>query len=331
MRAAAIDVGTNTVRLLVADCGSNQVFTPVLRREQITRLGGGFTEGRLSQAAIKRTVESLKNFQGILKKSQAETVFAVGTSVVRNARNRIAFIETVRRETGIEIHPVSGLVEARLAARGALLPVNDPDDSAFIFDIGGGSTEFIFTSNAEVLRMETIDLGVVHLTEHYLLTDPPRKGELTALKETVYPKVAAVRENFQSAGFYPFSTGAQTRLIGIAGTPTTLAAIDLRLSEYDRGKVTNHCLTSDRIRELFEDLTKKRAEERLLTPGLQKGREDLIIPGIIIVEAVMDLFGFAVLRVVDSGILEGILLSIPPQEHQSLTFRGGTEANERKG
>ncbi len=162
--------------------------------------------------------------------------------------------------------------------------------------------------------MKSIDLGVVHLAEEFLLNDPPQKNELAALEKTIRAKIQPVRQRFRDCGLYPFKPDCRVVLIGIAGTPTTLAAIDLKLVEYERERVTNHTLDSGRIMELFQQLTKRPAAERLLMAGLQKGREDLIIPGILIVKTIMDLFGFSILKVIDSGILEGIILSIHHQE-----------------
>jgi exopolyphosphatase/guanosine-5'-triphosphate,3'-diphosphate pyrophosphatase len=309
MRIAAIDVGTNTIRLLVADRVGGKRFTTVVREELITRLGGGFVDGALSETAMERTIQGLTGFRSTLAELQPEKVVAIATSVVRQARNRERFIQKARGETGIEIHPVSGEKEAELASQGALLPVDSGFDEALIFDIGGGSTEFIFTQKTEVLFVESVNLGVVHLTEAHLLHDPPRKEELEAIERTVHLKIEGVRQHFRDAALFPFKPDVQVMLIGIAGTPTTLAAIDLALTAYDRGLVMNHTLGRDRLASIFQDLTGKDAAGRLLTPGLQKGREDLIIPGTLIVRAIMDAFGFSVVRVIDSGILEGLVLS----------------------
>ncbi|MCD6353773.1 MAG: exopolyphosphatase [Proteobacteria bacterium] len=315
MRAASIDIGTNTIRLLVADCQNNEGFKPIFRKELITRLGGGFaSEGGISEAAMARTIDGLKDFQKIITKLRTDEVIAVATSVVRRALNKDTFIEKVRKEAGIEIHLISGVTEAMLAAKGALLPLQEAFDHALIFDIGGGSTEFIFTKGTRHITMESIDLGVVHLAEVFLLNDPPQKNELVALDKTIQAKIQPVKQRFRDYGLYPFKPDCRVILIGIAGTPTTLAAIDLKLVKYERTRVTNHTLNSGRIVEIFQQLTKKTAAERLLIAGLQKGREDLIIPGVLIVKGIMNTFGFSTLRVIDSGILEGIMLSIHHQE-----------------
>lgn len=331
MRTAVIDVGTNTVRLLVADYKGAKNFTPIFRQELITRLGEGFSiKGVMSGNAIERTLGALSDFKKAITELGVDKTIAVATSVVREAENGKDFIEKVRAETGIEIISISGKTEAKLACQGALLPVDCEYDQAFIFDIGGGSTEFILTQGTELLSVESINLGVVHLAEQYLHTDPPQQHELAAIEKTIHSKIENVRERFQNAALYPFEPGAKIILIGIAGTPTTLAAIDLKLVDYDREKVTNHLLERKRIDEILQELVGKRAAERLLMPGLQKGREDLIIPGTLIVSALMDIFGFSTFRVIDSGILEGILLSIPLLEHQFHVFPGDNEENGRK-
>jgi exopolyphosphatase/guanosine-5'-triphosphate,3'-diphosphate pyrophosphatase len=310
MRTAAIDIGTNTVRLLVADYEGGKRFAPVLRKEIITRLGESFSAtGIISDEAMERTLEALDGFKKAITELGADKTIAIATSVTREAGNGRDFVAKAREEAGVAIHPVSGEQEAELASLGALLPVDSAFDQAFIFDIGGGSTEFIFTQETEVLFIESVGLGVVHLTETHLLHDPPRKRELEAIEEAVRLKVESVRQHLHDAVLYPFKSAARVMLIGIAGTPTTLAAIDLALAAYDRDLVTNHILESERIASIFQALTGKDAAKRLLTPGLQKGREDLIIPGIIIVRAIMEAFGFSAVRVIDSGILEGLILS----------------------
>lgn len=311
MRIAAIDVGTNTIRLLVADCPGNKgEFKPIFRKQLITRLGAEFTSRRaISESAMERTVMGLIDFKRNIISLGADKVIGVATGVVRKAKNSQDFIQRVKEEAGIEIQLISGEIEAKLSARGALLPVNSEFDQALIFDVGGGSTEFILTHGTELLMVESIDLGVVHLSEEQLYNDPPQKKELTEIEKIVDFKIRDVRKRFQRTSFFPFKPNSRVILIGIAGTATTLAAIDLRLVEYDREKIINHTLESKRIAEILRELIRMPAAKRLSVPGLEKGREDLIIPGLIIVLKIMKVFGFSVLRVIDSGILEGLVLS----------------------
>lgn len=310
MRIASIDIGTNTIRLLIADLGGSDCLAPIARKDLITRLGEGFsTSGRISDAAAQRTIAGLKKFQALIEYHKTERVRAVATSVVRAAANGAVFAQKVREETGLEICPISGEAEARLAACGALLPVNVAYDQALIFDIGGGSTEFIVTEGTAPREVLSIDLGVVHLTERYLHHDPPLATERAVIEEEISLAVHDVRARLGMAALYPFAPHARVELVGIAGTPTTLAAIDLGLKEYDRDKVNNHFMSRARIRELYRELAALSSEQRLLIPGLQAGREDLILPGSMIITAVMETFGFKTLRVIDSGILEGLILA----------------------
>ena len=311
MRIAAIDVGTNTIRLLVADCAEKkEEFKTIFRKQLITRLGSEFTSRKaISESAMERTIRGLIDFKRNITSLRVDKVIAVATGVVRKAKNRLDFIQKVKEEAGIEIHPISGEIEAKLSARGALLPVNSEFDRALIFDIGGGSTEFILTQGTELLMVESIDLGVVHLCEEQLYNDPPKKKELTEIEKIVDFKIREVRKRFQRASFFPFKPESRVILIGIAGTATTLAAIDLKLVEYDREKVINHTLEIKRITEIFRELIRIPAAQRLSVPGVEKGREDLIIPGLIIILKIMEFFDFSVLRIIDSGILEGLVLS----------------------
>jgi len=311
MRIAAIDVGTNTIRLLVADCAEKkEEFKTIFRKQLITRLGSEFTSRKaISESAMERTIRGLIDFKRNITSLRVDKVIAVATGVVRKAKNRLDFIQKVKEEAGIEIHPISGEIEAKLSARGALLPVNSEFDRALIFDIGGGSTEFILTQETELLMVESIELGVVHLSEEQLYNDPPKKKELTETEKIVDFKIREVRKRFQRASFFPFKPESRVILIGIAGTATTLAAIDLKLVEYDREKVINHTLEIKRITEIFRELIRMPAAQRLSVPGVEKGREDLIIPGLIIILKIMEFFDFSVLRIIDSGILEGLVLS----------------------
>jgi Exopolyphosphatase len=202
MRVAAIDVGTNTVRLLIADYAGGRNFTSVFHKEMITRLGEGFSSrGVLSPEAMDRTLEALRDFKKSITKRKTNKIIAVATSVVRDAHNGKDFIDKVREQTGIEITLISGDTEAKLACRGALLPVDCEYDEAFIFDIGGGSTEFILTRMTDVLRVESIDLGVVHITEKYLHHDPPQEEELTAIEKIVATKIQTIKNSFRALRF----------------------------------------------------------------------------------------------------------------------------------
>ncbi len=310
MRKAAIDIGTNTTRLLIADYFGGDQFTPVFRREVITRLGGGFTRKRgIANEARERTVAALSEFNDIITDLGTESVVAVATSVVREASNKQTFVERAEKTAGIYVRVISGETEAALATRGALLPVTLPFDHALILDIGGGSTEFILTNGISPHLIESTDLGVVRLTEESLHHDPPDASELAALEQTITNRIRKVRKLFQAKGGLPFRPGSRIILVGIAGTPTTIAAIDLQMQEYDQKRITNHTLTRKGVEKIFQRLVHKTTTERLLIPGLQKGREDLIIPGLMITLGVMDIFELMHLRVIDSGILEGIILA----------------------
>lgn len=309
IRRAAIDIGTNTTRLLVADYDGANTFTPVFRREMITRLGGGFTEaGGIADDAMERTVAVLQEFKNTMDDLKVESLVAVATSVVREACNGKKFINRVKDSAGIDITVITGEIEAKLATRGALLPIQSPFDHVLIFDIGGGSTEFIFTNGTNPLFIESTDLGVIHLTETILHDDPPTVDQIAAVRQAVRNRLTQLRSRFEGQELFPFSPDDRVILIGIAGTPTTIAAIDLEMKEYDRDRITNHKLTSPHIEKIFQRLIQLPNAQRLNIPGLQKGREDLIIPGIIITQEVMDVFNLAPLRIIDSGILEGILL-----------------------
>lgn len=312
MRCASIDMGTNTLRLLVADMiGGN--LREVLVRREITRLGGGYTEeGGITASARARALKALEGFrEAIDGAGTVERVFATGTSVLRRAANTPDFLEEIRDRTGIEVEVISGEEEARLSLLG-VLSVVDASGAMLVVDIGGGSTEFIATGGEGSKRPWSVstDLGVVHLTEKFLRSDPPAADELAGLGTEIREGIRGLKERMRRGGLEPsrWSRSGGAALVGTAGTVTTLAALDLDLETYDKDRINNHRLTRARVEELFKKLSSMTLSEREEILSLEKGREDLIIPGSVIVSETMALFGFAEMVVSDAGLLEGIIL-----------------------
>ena len=176
---------------------------------------------------------------------------------------------------------------------------------AIIFDIGGGSTEYIFTEDKKLVNSVGTDLGVVHLSERYITKDPVDEEELKALEKAIADKIKNVKDEINSSFLIPHSS----LLIGTAGTVTTLAALDLNLYPYDPKKINGYILKFENVKKLLDRLKKMPLKERRNIPALEKGREDLIIPGAVIVIKTMEIFGFDSMVVSDYGLREGIILA----------------------
>ncbi len=301
MRIASIDIGTNTFRILIGEV-KGQRLKKLYVGNIITRLGGGFSEGTISEEAIIRTIPTLIRFSGLLEEYRVNRVRAVATSVVRKASNKFDFLKRVKSETGIGVEVISWEEEARLTALGVLSSVEVPTKYGLILDIGGGSTEYTLVKGSKILRLESTGLGVVHLTEKYLIDDPPSESDIKLLSLEV--------EKVISDELTWISFEEPITLIATAGTPTTLAAMELELKQYDPGLVNRFILKKYAILNILKKLLRLTAEERLKIPGLQKGREDLILSGIVILIKTMEKFSKEEVLVSDGGLLEGVAFGL---------------------
>lgn len=295
MRIASVDIGTNTIRLLIADVNGKIEF--ITQKREIVRLGEGISvTGRLSQAAIERALGVLKRYKRLCVAFQVDLVIPVATSAVREASNREEFLAAVKKETGWDVRVISGDEEARLTYLGVKHGLNIKEPFV-VFDIGGGSTEYICVCGK--LKIKSLPIGVVKLTEDYIKHDPPLDGELEKLRKVV-------RGFLNELG--DFEQCKKRVVVGTAGTATTLAAIDLGLEEYDVQKVHGYKLSLDRIEGIYHRLRSIPSSERLKIPGMEKGREDLIISGIIITIETLNFFESNFMIVSEWGIREGVIL-----------------------
>lgn len=301
-RLATIDLGTNTIRLLIVEVAEDRSWRPVAQTQTIARLGEGVrTSGRLSDAAMERAVATVAEFCSQARALGTERVLIVGTSAVREAANRPAFIERLELVTGQQVQVVPGEDEARLALLGVLHGLPALSGTLLLFDIGGGSTEFILARNRELAQARSLALGVVPLAERCRTSDPVDRARYAELEQEVRDLLAREIGDL-SAGQRP------DYLVGTAGTVTTLAALDQALPAYDSAKVHGSRLSRQGIEKLLATLAPLPAATRAALPCLEPGRADLIIPGIAICLAAMDLFGFSSVIVSDFGLREGILV-----------------------
>jgi exopolyphosphatase/guanosine-5'-triphosphate,3'-diphosphate pyrophosphatase len=286
MRVAAIDQGTNTTRLLVADVTDGRV-DEVVRRSTITRLGEGVdTRRRLLPLPITRVRNALSDYRRELESLGAERTLLVATSAVRDAENGEAFLGEIEWSYGFTTRLLTGDQEAALTLRG----IGAVDDATMVIDIGGGSTELISSRS----RVST-DLGSVRLTERFLETDPPTPGELEAMAQAIR---SALEEQELSA----------TRGIGVAGTVTSLAVLDLGLVEHDSERVHGHRLGEAGVKAQLDRLAALPLAERREVQGLEPERAPVIVGGAAILLEVMRHLGLAEIEVSERDILDGAAL-----------------------
>jgi exopolyphosphatase / guanosine-5'-triphosphate,3'-diphosphate pyrophosphatase len=289
MRVAAIDIGTNTTRLLVADIEAEQVHE-IARRTTITRLGEGVdARRRLLPLPITRVRNCLTGYRRELEELGATRALAAATSAVRDAENGEAFLGEIEWSYGFTTRLLTGEEEAELTLRG----VGEAGHGALLVDIGGGSTELI----GDGARIST-ELGAVRLTERFLPSDPPTGHELDSL---------ATATRTVLAEHVPEALTAD-RAIGVAGTITSLAALDLGLFDYDRDRVHGHRLGDAAVAAQLERLAALPLAKRREVPGLEPERAPVIVAGAVILREVMSHFGLASIEVSERDILHGIAL-----------------------
>jgi len=310
-RYGAIDIGSNTVRMLVADY-SEDGFEELYSRQIITRLGEGMsTTETLSDDAIERTLQALKELVGGAKEFAPFDISAVATHAVRSASNREKF-ETLFKETlGFPVTVISWEREASLSLKG-LSSVINIDSPTLLFDIGGGSTEFIYKNQEGVVSSFGTNLGVVRLTEGFITQAPLIDDEYQKLTSYLKSEIKKVKEALKPKG--------KIMLVGTAGTVTSIAAIYLGLKEYEQEKINNTLIWIEDIKAIKENLGDMNLKERSAYNALKNGREDLIIAGLAIVICIMKEFGFLELTVSDAGLREGVLMALREESEQGLSL-----------
>jgi exopolyphosphatase/guanosine-5'-triphosphate,3'-diphosphate pyrophosphatase len=303
LRLGAVDVGTNTIRMVVADVDDSHNLVTVAAGREMVRLGQGIVRtGRLSEEAMARAEATLTRFAEELRAHAPQAVAVAATSAVREAANGPEFVERVRATTGLEVAVIGGEEEARLTALGAGAVLTGPATDLLIVDIGGGSTEFVLVKGGVTAARVSVGMGVVTLTERFLAGDPPKPPELYELDEALRERMRQVRAGLGEVG--------TVRLVATAGTPTTLAAVDLEMARYDPARVNNHAMTLARVEELYDRLVSIPAAARREVTGVEAGREELIVAGCAILLRVMHDYQFGAVTVSDWGLREGLLLDL---------------------
>jgi exopolyphosphatase/guanosine-5'-triphosphate,3'-diphosphate pyrophosphatase len=299
---AAVDCGTNSTRLLVVDADG----APVSRLMEITRLGAGVdATGRLAPEAIDRTVAVLERYRVVMDENGVERARLVATSAVRDATNGADFLRAAEQATGVVPELLDGESEGRLSMAGALADLDASAGPYLVVDIGGGSTELVAGRGPDDpnLAVVSLQLGCVRVTERWLHGDPPAPDELADAEAGVRALLDEVIERQPRFG-------EARRLVGLAGTVSTLAALRSGLVHYDRDQVHHAVLSRTEVAEWYHRLATEPAAARLARAGMAAGRQDVIVGGVAVLDAVMERLGFEEFLVSESDILDGLAKSL---------------------
>ncbi len=303
MRIAVVDIGTNSTRLLVADVdAASGHLTELDRRSTVTRLGVGVERtGRLSDEGMARVFAALDDYAAAIDELGAEQRIAVLTSATRDAENGAQFTERVSADYGLRARTIPGEEEARLSFLGATSERDPADPRAIVvLDIGGGSTEFIVGRGHDVGFHVSTQIGVVRLSERHLHDDPPAPSQLAAL-------AADARAGFTDAIPADVRAGVDT-MIAVAGTATSMAAIDQALEPYDPGRVDGYVISLSSCEAIGARLAAIPEAERRTTPGLHPDRAPTIVAGSVLIAEAMKAFGLTAAEVSEHDILHGVAL-----------------------
>jgi len=301
MNAAVIDIGSNSVRLLIADYDGKRVLAGE-RQLITTRLGRGVAEnGMLDGTSMRDTLLALKDFKKKAQGKNCDKILAFATSAVREARNGRDFLHIIKEHTGIDAEIISGDREAALSFRGARagLGIEGP---VLVIDIGGGSTEFCL-GDETAFKSISLPMGAVRLTQNYLASDPPAAGEVRAATSAVDELLSGFM-----AGMPPVIRDRYMTAVGTGGTITTLAAMEQSLAVYDPAKVHGFCVKFKDVEDIFEKFCRLTVEEKKKVPGLMPQRADIITAGILILRQIMQKLGFFMIKVSESDLMEGYIM-----------------------
>ncbi len=301
MRVCTVDIGTNSVRGLVADVDQCGGIGVVHRQGHITRLGEEVSgTGVLSEAGIERTANAVEEIVAAARGVHAERFKLVATSAARNAANADELRARIRRLTSLETEIITGLEEARYVSEGALSSLELAGKPLLLADIGGGSTELIFARPREEPVLYSVGVGAVYLTERFIRHDPPHEEETSSALAHATAALSKAHASLPS--------GAE-QLVGLGGTITTVPPIIMEMERYDASKVHNYLISIEQVQSVLRGLRCVPLTERKNVKGLEPERADIIIGGLLILKALLEVSQFESVRVSDRGILFGLALS----------------------
>src|SRR5881628_3558670 len=303
MILAGVDIGTLTCRLLIARVSESGALTELRSDRRIVRLGEDVDHSRrLRLDAMDRVVSTLLEWRKVIETYPVEGQIAVATSAVRDAKNRDEFLGRIKREAGFEVELISGEEEARRTMLGIRSGLPDGVSIVLGLDIGGGSTEFMLDRPGSAPIVRSVDLGVIRLTERMLLHDPPTERELQAAREAIKKETEQVRTWLGDC--------SRATFVGTAGSITTLAAMAQQLPVYEPARIHNYGLKLATVQKLEQALLSRSKAQRRGMPGLEVGREDVIVSGVLILRTVMETLGYRDCLVSDLGLREGVLIDL---------------------
>src|ERR1017187_5566733 len=311
IRRAAIDVGTNSVKLLVADVAGYEI-EPVCEQSKQTRLGHGFYQTpRLQPDAIAATATAVAGFAAMAREAQAASIRIIATSAAREAVNREELTAAIEQAASLKVEVISGEQEAELGFQGVTTDPQLARTPLLLMDVGGGSAQFIFGRGGRTHFCHSFPLGSVRLLETLPCSDPPKQTELTACRQwlkhfiqtEVRPKLmqeAGVDRSLLTSA--AAGSGGEVQLVGVGGTATILACMEAKLEAFDRARIEATRLSAARVSWHLQRLWSLPLEERKKTIGLPRNRADVILMGVAIYQAVMEEFEFRELRVSTRGL-----------------------------
>ena len=319
---ASIEIGTNSIRMLIARIdGMGGALRPVLRKRSLTRLGAGFGTqgtGTLTEEAMARSMDVLNEFLDLASQQGVASPLVVATGVVRRATNKDAFVDLIAQNLKPAITIISGQREAHLTCKGVMSCLEGGENADVIFDLGGGSTEFILSDTGQRKAL-SMDMGAVTLTDEYLVSDPPTDREIHNLTACIETEFNRCLEPWKEA------IRGRPFIVGTGGTAVTLAAMVHGIGVDDFGETINGLvINAETIQSLIETMKGMPTTHRLKLKGLEPGREDSILAGALLVATVMDFYHADEITASYSDILEGILVDYVEGEvnGQSIDKRG---------
>lgn len=305
-RVAAIDCGTNSIRLLIAEEQAPGEYVDVTRLMRVVRLGEGIdTTGVISPAALERTFAACDEYAALIATAEVQALRFVATSASRDARNRDEFVAGVQARLGVAPEVITGAEEAQLSFTGAVssAPVRaGAPTPRLVVDIGGGSTEFVL-GDERPWASRSVNIGCVRLFERHLRHDPPSAEELSELAADADRAVAEAGQEV--------ALREADSLVGVAGTVTTVAALALGLPEYDPAAIHGSRISTEQVAAVTEQLAGMTHAERLALPVMHPGRADVIVSGAVILQRIIEAVGVSYIVVSEHDILDGIAMSIP--------------------
>jgi exopolyphosphatase / guanosine-5'-triphosphate,3'-diphosphate pyrophosphatase len=299
MRISSIDIGTNTILLLIVNTDDNSILSVLHDEQQIPRLGKGVDERRLiSKETFSRILPFFQHYVHVSKEYAVDRILAAGTSALRDAVNREDFCSFIFENTGIRIEILSGDEEAEWTYRGGISGFSAKASQFTVLDIGGGSTEIITGTHHTILSKKSLDIGCVRISERFLHSDPPSQKQISEARLFLKQAFATIQNEHLDTTFP----------IGVAGTLTTLGAIQLQLQSYDPIKITGYSLKKEEVSEIVQRLQMMTIEQIRAIPQISPGRLDIILAGSLILEEFLFATGISSITVSDRGLRYGLVL-----------------------